>query len=100
MASTFSVHARCGFVAAGQAGQRSRVSRDQSTALATDPNNATFVLEVDTSNLALGDLLEIRVYTVTLSGGSTHLPAALHQRAGVRRGPLLGELAPGRMLGS
>jgi hypothetical protein len=71
------------------------VSRDQRTTLATDTNNATFVLEVDTSSLALGDLLEIRVYTVTLSGGSTHLPATLHQRAGVRRGPLMGELAPG-----
>jgi hypothetical protein len=47
------------------------------------------VLEVDTSNLALGDLLEIGVYTVTLSGGSTHLPAALHQRAGVLRSPLM-----------
>jgi hypothetical protein len=40
------------------------------TALATDTNNGTFVLEVDTSNLALGDLLEIRVYTITLSGGT------------------------------
>ena len=72
------------------------MSRD----LATDTNNVTFVLEVDTSNLTLGDLLETRVYTVTLSGGSTHLPAALHQRAGVRRRALMGELAPGGMLGS
>lgn len=40
------------------------------TTLATDTNNGTFVLEVDTSNLALGDLLEIRIYTVTLSGGT------------------------------
>jgi hypothetical protein len=38
--------------------------------LATDTNNGTFVLEVDTSNLVLGDLLEIRVYTITLSGGT------------------------------
>ncbi len=38
--------------------------------LATDTNNGTFVLEVDTSALALGDLLEIRIYTITLTGGS------------------------------
>ena len=43
------------------------MSRDQWTTLATDTNNGTFVLEVDTSNLALGDLLEIRAYTVTLA---------------------------------
>jgi len=40
------------------------------TTLATDNNNGTFVLEVDTSNLANGDVLEIRIYTVTLGGGS------------------------------
>jgi len=40
------------------------------TTLATDANNGTFVLEVDTSNMVLGDLLEIRVYTITLSGGT------------------------------
>jgi hypothetical protein len=40
------------------------------TTLATDNNNATMVLEVDTSNLVNGDILEIRIYTVTLGGGS------------------------------
>jgi hypothetical protein len=40
------------------------------TTLATDTNNGTFVLEVDTSNLVIGDLLEIRVYTITLSAGA------------------------------
>lgn len=40
------------------------------TTLATDTTNGTFVLEVDLSNLALGDLLEIRAYTILLSGGS------------------------------
>lgn len=40
------------------------------TVLATDTNNGTFVLEVDTSNMVLGDLLEIRIYTITLSGGT------------------------------
>lgn len=40
------------------------------TTLATDTNNGTFVLEVDVSNMANGDLLEIRVYTITLNGGS------------------------------
>ena len=37
--------------------------------LATDTTNGTFVLEVETSNMALGDLFEIRVYTAT--GGTT-----------------------------
>lgn len=40
------------------------------TTLATDTTNGTFVLEVDVSNMVLGDLLEIRVYTITLSGGT------------------------------
>lgn len=40
------------------------------TTLATDTNNGTFVLQVDTSNLVLGDLLEIRIYTINLSGGT------------------------------
>jgi hypothetical protein len=40
------------------------------TTLATDTNNGTFVLEVETSNMALGDVLEIRIYTITLSGGT------------------------------
>jgi hypothetical protein len=40
------------------------------TTLATDTSNGTFVLEVDTSNMVLGDVTEIRVYTITLSGGT------------------------------
>ena len=40
------------------------------TALVTDTTNATYVLEVDTSAMALGDLLEIRLYTVTVAGGA------------------------------
>lgn len=40
------------------------------TTLATDTSNATFVLEVETTNMALGDELEIRVYTITLNGGT------------------------------
>jgi hypothetical protein len=40
------------------------------TILATDTNNGTFVLEVDTSNMVNGDLLEIRIYTITLSAGA------------------------------
>jgi Flp pilus assembly protein TadG len=40
------------------------------TILATDTNNGTFVLEVDTSNIINGDLVEIRIYTITLSGGT------------------------------
>jgi len=40
------------------------------TTLATDTTNGTFVAEVDTSNLALGDILEIRLYTITLAAGA------------------------------
>jgi len=35
-----------------------------------DSTNGTIVGEWDTSNLASGDLVELRVYTITLSGGS------------------------------
>lgn len=35
--------------------------------LATDTTNGTYVLEVDTSNMTLGDLLSIRVYTATVT---------------------------------
>lgn len=51
-------------------GTTSALTIGTETTLATDTNNGTFVLEVDTSNLVLGDLLEVRVYTITLSGGS------------------------------
>ncbi len=40
------------------------------TTLATDTNNGTFVLEVETTNMVLGDLLEIRVYTITLAAAA------------------------------
>lgn len=39
-------------------------------ALATDTNNATFVPEVETSNMVNGDLVLIKDYTITLSGGA------------------------------
>jgi hypothetical protein len=51
-------------------GTTSALSISSETTLATNTGNATFVLEVDVSNLVLGDILEIRVYTITLSGGS------------------------------
>jgi hypothetical protein len=38
--------------------------------LATDTNNGTFYFEVDTNALALGDMLELRLYVMTLSGGT------------------------------
>jgi hypothetical protein len=53
-----------------QSGTTSALSIGVETTLATDTNNATFVLEVDTSNLTLGDELEIRIYTIMLGGGS------------------------------
>lgn len=38
--------------------------------LTTDTTNATFYYEVNIANLAIGDILELRVYTITLTGGS------------------------------
>lgn len=35
-----------------------------------DTNNATFVFQLDTTNLANGDLLEVRIYAKTLSGSN------------------------------
>ena len=52
-------------------GTTAALTLNSETTLATDTNNGTFVLEVDTSNLANGDLLEIRVYSKTLSGGAS-----------------------------
>lgn len=51
-------------------GTTSALTIGTETTLATDTNNATFVLQVDTSNMELGDILEIRVYTICLSGGT------------------------------
>jgi hypothetical protein len=41
--------------------------------LATDTTNATFYFEVDITNLANGDILELRIYTMTLNGGTLRL---------------------------
>lgn len=38
--------------------------------LTTDTTNGTYYYEVDIGNLANGDILELRVYTMTLSGGT------------------------------
>ena len=41
------------------------------TTLVTDSvDNGTFVFEIDTSALSLGDLLRVQINTITLSGGS------------------------------
>jgi hypothetical protein len=50
--------------------------------LATDTNNGTMVFEIDTSNMVLGDLLQIQINTITLSGGSQVLAwEAFYQHA-------------------
>jgi hypothetical protein len=51
-------------------GTTSALSINSETVLVTDTNNATFVFEVDTSNVVNGDLLEVRLYTITLAGGA------------------------------
>jgi hypothetical protein len=51
--------------------QTSVVGTEQT--LTTDTTNATYYFEVDITNLAIGDILELRIYTITLSGGTLHL---------------------------
>jgi len=41
--------------------------------LATSTSNATFVYEVDATNMVAGDVTELRVKGITLSGGATGL---------------------------
>lgn len=41
--------------------------------LTTDTTNATFYYEVDITNMVIGDILELRIYTMTLSGGTLRL---------------------------
>lgn len=41
--------------------------------VAADTNNATFVALIDTTNLANGDVVELRIYTKVLSTGSLDL---------------------------
>lgn len=53
-----------------QSGTTSALVVGTETTLATDTTNATFVPQVDTSNMVLGDVLEIRVYAITLNGGA------------------------------
>jgi len=38
--------------------------------LATSTNNGTFYFQVRGNNLVAGDILELRIYTITLSGGT------------------------------
>jgi hypothetical protein len=38
--------------------------------LATDTTNATYYFQVRCNNLALGDVLELRIYTMTLAAGT------------------------------
>jgi hypothetical protein len=57
-------------IAAGSAGSGTQTAIFEHV-LAQDTTNATYSFEVDTlSNMALGDLTELRVYTQTLSGDS------------------------------
>ncbi len=43
------------------------ISSTNEVTIVTDTTNGTYVLEVDTTNLILGGLCEIRVYTATSS---------------------------------
>lgn len=38
--------------------------------LATDTTNATYYFDCDIANLVNGDILELRIYTMTLAGGT------------------------------
>lgn len=54
-------------------GTTSALTLGSETTLATDTNNGTFVLAVDTSNMAQGDVLEARIYTIDLVSGAQTL---------------------------
>jgi hypothetical protein len=41
--------------------------------LTTDNTNGTYYFETDISALAIGDVLELRIYVMTLSGGTLRL---------------------------
>lgn len=43
------------------------------TSLATDTTNGTYYFQVRGNNLVLGDVVELRIYTMTLSGGTLEL---------------------------
>jgi hypothetical protein len=51
----------------------STCSLSKEIVLATDTTNKTYVLVVDTSAMATGDLLELRLYTKCLTGGAEAL---------------------------
>lgn len=69
--SVFQVSATLGGTAitAGSAGSGTQTAYPEQV-LTTSATNATFVFEADTTVLALGDLVEFSLYTVTLSGGA------------------------------
>lgn len=57
-----------------QSGTTSALTIGTETQLGVDDtNNATFCTDIDTSNLALGDSLLIKVYKKVLTGGSLRL---------------------------
>ena len=58
-----------GAITAGSAGSGTHTFTPEQ-ALGTDATNGSFAFEVDATNLALGDLVNLRVYTKTLSGGA------------------------------
>lgn len=41
--------------------------------LITDVTNGTYYYQVDVNNMVLGDVLELRIYTICLSGGASSL---------------------------
>ena len=55
--------------------------------LATDTTGQTYVLVIDCANLAMGDTVEIRLYTKCLSGGTERL-AYLRSYAHVQGEPI------------
>jgi hypothetical protein len=51
----------------------STASLSKEITLVTDTSNKTYVLVVDTSAMANGDILELRIYTKALTGGAEQL---------------------------
>lgn len=59
------------WVVSASGSQTSSIGSEQT--LTTDTTNATYYFETDITNLANGDVLELRIYVMTLSGGTLRL---------------------------
>jgi hypothetical protein len=57
-------------VDASNSGTTTALTIGSETTLATNTNNGTFVFTADLTNMAAGDIMELRLYKMALSGGT------------------------------